>query len=152
VILNPYAGALGGRDAVEVLKETPERLAALLDGMSAEAMEARPAPGKWSMREVVAHLADCEIAFSFRLRQAYAGQSQIQPFDQDGWARCYRVYSVAEGLSAFTALRNWNVAFVGGLSEADKTLPTFHPERGAGGLWTIVETMGGHDLHHLAKL
>ena len=150
--VNPYAYAVEGRDPAVVIAETPERLAKALASLTAEEMEAAPAPGKWSVREVLAHLVDCEIAFGFRLRQAYSGQSQLQPFDQDAWARAYGVYSAAQALATFTALRAWNVAFVGGLTEADKQLPTVHPERGAMVLWTIVETMAGHDLHHLAKL
>ena len=150
--VNPYAYAVAGRDAAVVIAETPARLATVLAGMSAEEIDAVPAPGKWSVREVVVHLADCEIAFGFRLRQAYGGQTLLQPFDQDAWARAYGVYSAAQALETFAVLRAWNVAFVGGLTEADKQLPAMHPERGEMVLWTIVETMAGHDTHHLMKL
>jgi uncharacterized damage-inducible protein DinB len=150
--LNPYAYAFAGREPAEVIAETPVRLAKLLASKSAEEIELVPAPGKWSVREVVAHLADCEIAFGFRLRQAYAGEGRIQPFDQDAWARAYAVYSAEQALATFTTLRAWNVAFVGGLSEADKQKPVTHPERGEMVLWTIVETMAGHDGHHLRAL
>ena len=150
--VNPYAYAVAGRDAAVVIAETPARLATVLAGMSAEEIDAVPAPGKWSVREVVVHLADCEIAFGFRLRQAYGGQTLLQPFDQDAWARAYGVYSAAQALETFAVLRAWNVAFVGGLTEADKLLPAMHPERGEMVLWTIVETMAGHDTHHLMKL
>jgi len=152
VSVNPYAYALGERDPVKVIAETPERLAALLDGLTPEQVEAAPAPGKWSVREVVSHLADCEIAFGFRLRQTLAGESMIQPFDQDAWARAYGAYSAELALATFGALRDWNLALIGGLSETDKLLPVVHPERGEMTLWGIVETMAGHDLHHLQKL
>jgi uncharacterized damage-inducible protein DinB len=152
VSVNPYAHALAGRSPLEVIRETPGRLAKVLAGMTPEQIEAAPAPGKWSVREVVAHLADCEIAFGFRLRQVHAGEPLIQPFDQDAWARAYDGYSAASALAAFTALRAWNVLFVHGLSEADKLLSATHPERGEMTLWTVVETMGGHDLHHLRVL
>ena len=150
--LNPYAEALGKRDPVEVIAQTVGRLAQVTDGLSAAEIEARPAPGKWSVREILAHLADCEIAFGFRLRQAYSGQTHLQPFDQDAWARAYGAYSAVQALATFTALRAWNVAFVRGLTEADKQMAAVHPERGAMVLWTIVETMAGHDSHHLMKL
>jgi len=149
--LNPYAASLGARDPAKVMAETPERWARVVPGLSAEQMEARPAPGKWNMRELLAHVADCEIAFGFRLRQAYGGEKMVQPFDQDAWARAYRAYSAEAALRVFTVLRAWNVAFVKGLSEADKRLLVVHPERGEMVLWTIVETMAGHDLHHLDK-
>jgi uncharacterized damage-inducible protein DinB len=150
--VNPYAGPLGERDAAKVIAQTPERLAQVIDGLSAAEIETRPAPGKWSVREIVAHLADCEIAFGFRLRQSYGGESLLQPFDQDAWSRAYGVYTTEMALATFKTLRAWNVAFVGGLTEADKKLPARHPERGEMTLWTIVETMAGHDLHHLAGL
>ena len=150
--VNPYGGALDGRDPAKVMAETPGRLAKVVGAMTKEQVERRPAAGKWSVREIVAHLADCEIAFGFRMRQAFGGERMIQPFDQDAWARSYGSYSMEQAMATFAALRAWNVAFVGGLSEADKRLVVVHPERGEMTLWTIVETIAGHDLHHLAGL
>ena len=149
--LNPYAKFLGEGDAVAVIAGTPARLAALTGSMSAEQVEAPIAPGKWSVRQIVTHVADCEIGFGFRLRQALAGVS-IQPFDQDAWAESYGRYSLADALEMFSALRAWDVALISGLSEADKALKVTHPERGEMTLWTIVETMAGHDLNHLAQV
>jgi uncharacterized damage-inducible protein DinB len=152
VSVNPYLAALGGRDPVAVMAETPRRLAAVVEGLSAAEIEAQPAPGKWSVRQILAHLADCEMAFGFRLRQVYSGVRVMQPFDQDEWARVYGSYSAGLALATFAALRDWNLAFVGGLSEADKRLEGMHPERGEMVLWTVVETIAGHDLHHLRGL
>ena len=150
--LNPYATFLGTRNALEVIAATPARLAVLTAGLSAEQADAPTAPGKWSTRQMVAHLADCEIAFGFRLRQAQAGVPLIQPFDQDAWAESYRRYWLNAAVDTFSTLRAWNVAFAKGLSEADKQRVATHPERGEMTLWTIVETMAGHDLNHLEKL
>jgi uncharacterized damage-inducible protein DinB len=150
--VNPYAYAAEGHDPLQVLAETPAKLEQLAARMSVEQMEVRPAPGKWNTREILAHLADCEIAFSFRLRQARAGATEIQPFDQDAWARTYAVYPAEVAVKTFAALRAWNMAFLSNLSEDEKHLPAHHPERGAMTLWTIVETMAGHDRHHLSKL
>jgi uncharacterized damage-inducible protein DinB len=150
--VNPYSAFLGGQEAIEMIATTPARLAALTAGLSAEQADAPTAPGKWSVRQMVAHLADCEIAFGFRLRQARAGVPLIQPFDQDAWAESYGSYSLTAALDCFTTLRAWNVAFVKGLSEADKRRVVTHPERGEMTLWVIVETMAGHDLNHLEKL
>jgi uncharacterized damage-inducible protein DinB len=149
--LNPYATFLDEDDAVAVIAATPARLAALVSAMTTEQADAPIAAGKWSVRQIVSHLADCEIAFGFRLRQALAGVS-IQPFDQDAWAESYGRYSLAAALDTFSALRMWDVALISGLSEADKTLKVTHPERGEMTLWTIVETMAGHDRNHLAQV
>ena len=150
--LNPYEKFLGDGDAVAIIAATPARLAALTGSMSAEQAEAPIAPGKWSVRQIVTHVADCEIGFGFRLRQALAGVPLMQPFDQDRWAESYGRHSLAAALETFRALRTWDVALVSGLSEADKDLKVTHPERGEMALRTIVETMAGHDLNHLEKL
>jgi len=152
VNVNPYAEELGERDAVEVIRETPVRLERVLDAMSEEEIEAWPAPGKWSVREIVAHLADCEIAFGFRLRQAAAGVEMIQPFDQDDWARNYAGYDYETAAATYLATRAWNLAFIRSMTEEQRKRAVTHPERGAMTVWTIVETMAGHDLHHLERL
>jgi uncharacterized damage-inducible protein DinB len=149
----PYAAELAGRDPQQIIAETPARLARILDALTPEQIEMRPAPNKWSVREIVAHLADCEIAWSWRLRQVYGEDHPvIQPFDQDAWARCYDAYTYAAARKTFEALRAWNVAFVSSLTEADRRRPVTHPERGEETLWTLVEVMAGHDLHHLTRL
>lgn len=149
----PYSDVLAGRDPQPILAETPTRLAAILDTFNPQQIEAHPAPGKWSIREVMAHLADCEIAWAWRLRQALADDHhQIQPFDQDAWARPYAAYTFAEARTTFNALRAWNLVFLSTLTDADKHRPITHPERGEETLRTIVEIMAGHDLHHLQRL
>lgn len=149
---NPYARALGSREPVAVIQVTPSRLTHLLDTLSKQQIETRPAPDKWSVREIVAHLADTEMAFGFRLRQAAAGVEMIQPFDQDDWARNYDGYDFNSAIATYRALRAWNVAFVRSMTDEQKTQAVTHPERGAMTTWTIVETMAGHDLHHIEGL
>jgi uncharacterized damage-inducible protein DinB len=149
----PYAGMLEGRDAAQVIAETPVRLGLILDGLSTAEIERRPAEGKWCVREIIAHLADCEIAWSWRLRQVLGEEHVvIQPFEQDAWARVYDAYSFEIAWTTFKALRTWNLVFVGAVSEADRKKGYTHPERGEETLWTLVEIMAGHDLHHLAGL
>ena len=148
---NPYAGFLYDDDVLGILTATPARLRKNSGAISGTQVSTPLAPGKWSVQQVLVHLADCEIAFGFRLRQAQAGVS-IQPFDQDAWAESSSRYSVAQALETFSVMRAWNLAFVKGLSEAEKQRIVTHPERGQMTLWTIVETMAGHDLNHLTRL
>jgi hypothetical protein len=151
--MNPYAAHLGAEDPVVVIGKTPARLTELLNGLGADYVNQAPAPGKWSPREVVAHLADCEAVFGFRIRQTLAEDGPvIQPFDQDRWAARNGVYSAAAALAAFNALRAWNVTLIGSLNEADMARKVTHPERGTMTLQTIIETMAGHDLNHLKQL
>ncbi|SEG60563.1 DinB superfamily protein [Bryocella elongata] len=149
----PYLDVLGSDDPLETIRSTPARLAKVYDALTPEQLEARSAPGKWNLREVMAHLADCEVAWAWRLRFAYGAESPvIQPFDQDSWAKPYSAYTLAEARATLAALRAWNVALVGALTDADKAKIYTHPERGEEPLWTIVQIMAGHDLHHLKVL
>jgi hypothetical protein len=151
--LNPYARFLGDQQPLAVLAATNARLESLAGSIGPERLLEPPAPGKWSARDILCHLADCEIAFAFRLRQTLAEDSHvIQPFDQEKWAAPYAAFPAADALSAFAALRRWNLALIGASlpTHADKSVT--HPERGAITFSTIVETMAGHDLNHLAQL
>src|SRR5262252_109931 len=108
--MNPYANHLEGRDPFAVIAETPQALADLIRPLDDKALGASPAPGKWSIREILAHLADCEVVFAFRLRQTVAQEHHtMQPFDQDAWAKQYSGYGAQEALATFTTVRNWNV-------------------------------------------
>jgi uncharacterized damage-inducible protein DinB len=148
-----YLSLLEGRDAVEVMAETPGRLGVLLDGVTLEQAEKSPAPGKWSLRELMAHLADSEIAWSWRMRQVFSEDNpNLQPFDQDRWAKVYPTYTFKQAFSTWKALRAWNLEFLRGLSAADRARPATHPEVGEMTLWSIARIAAGHDLHHLRAL
>ena len=151
--LNPYARYLGGEDPIPVLFTTVGRLQTLVAPLSMEQLAARPAPGKWSITEIVAHLADTEMVFGYRLRQTLAQSHPIiEPFDQEKWAERYAAYDFASALTMFTAARNWNLKLLGTVTEADRHRPTTHPERGTMTFWTLVETMAGHDIDHLEQV
>jgi uncharacterized damage-inducible protein DinB len=151
--LNPYAKFLGAQDPIAVITATAERLHTLIDPLSPAQVDRAPSPDKWSIREIVAHLADCEVVFSFRLRQALAeDHAIIQPFDQGIWGQRYAAYDLASGLALFAAARTWNLRLLATITEPDRHRPTTHPERGTMTLWTIVETMGGHDTNHLQQI
>jgi hypothetical protein len=151
--LNPYDKFLDGRALDAILAATPGEIGRLILAIGAEKENTAPAPGKWSPAEIVAHLADCELVFGFRLRQTLAEDAPvIQPFDQDKWAASYLGVPAKQALGVFTALRGWNLRLIGlALPEASQR-PVTHPERGAMTFLTIVETMAGHDLNHLGQL
>src|ERR1035441_1108514 len=151
--LNPYAKYLDGRPISAILAATPTAVAAHIAAMGPEKAATPPAPGKWSPAEIVCHLADCELAFGFRLRQTLAEDNHvIQPFDQEKWAAAYPRIPVAQALATFGALRNWNLLLIERALPSAAGKPVTHPERGAMTFRTIVETMAGHDLNHLAQL
>jgi uncharacterized damage-inducible protein DinB len=151
--LNPYAKYLGDQEPLAVTAATAGKLKSLAEKIGPGGINASPAPGKWSAREILCHLADCEIAFGFRLRQTLAEDNHtIQPFDQEKWAAPYANLSADEALAAFTAVRQWNQLLIEGALEEFAAKPVTHPERGAMTFATIVDTMAGHDLNHIGQL
>jgi hypothetical protein len=151
--LNPYAKYLDGRPLDAILNASPGSIASLLEAIGPADVATPPAPGKWSPAEIVAHLADCELVFAFRLRQTLAEDNPVvQPFDQEKWAAVYPGISASHALATFTAMRKWNLELLARVLPAAATRPVSHPERGAMTFLTIVETMAGHDINHLEQL
>ena len=151
---NPYASFVGSSSPIDVIEETSRRLSEVVNKLSTGSnLEWRPAPGKWNAREILCHLADCEIAFAFRLRQTLAETNHVmQPFDQEKWAGMYGGLSARAALSAFSSLREWDLALIQNTPAEAMGKKCSHPERGEMTFRTIVETMAGHDLNHLKQL
>lgn len=150
---NPYAKFVGERDALETIRQTPGAIRKLLKGMPEEQVRLSPAVNKWNAREIVCHLADCEVVFCFRLRQTLAEDHPVvQPFDQEKWALRYANLDVEMALGLFEAARAWNVRVIEATTAEERARQVTHPERGTMTFWTIVETMAGHDTNHLRAL
>jgi uncharacterized damage-inducible protein DinB len=151
--MNPYAAHIGSGTPLEVIGQTPGRLAELLETVGPQRAEVAPAPGKWSVRDILCHLADAELVFAFRLRQTLAEDHHlIQPFDQDRWAKSYARCDARLALATFSATRGWNQVLIGGVKPADLARPVTHPERGTMTFQTIIETMAGHDRNHIKQI
>jgi uncharacterized damage-inducible protein DinB len=150
--MNPYASFLGGRKPVEVITGTADRLADIAAALGREGVERKPARNKWSAREIICHLADTELVFAFRLRQAIAEENHVvQPFDQDNWAANYSAYDIQSALATFAMVRAWNLTFIRSLPPGAFSRTLTHPERGSMTFQVLVETMAGHDLNHLRQ-
>jgi len=150
---NPYASFLANTDPIPVIGSTPGKLAEITGSLGTDTLNREPAPGKWSIRDILCHLADTEIAFAFRLRQSLAEPHHvIQPFDQDNWAAPYPNLTSHDALDAFSAARKWNVKLIRSLTTDAFSKELVHPERGSMTFQTLVETMGGHDLNHLSQI
>jgi uncharacterized damage-inducible protein DinB len=150
---NPYDKYLDGRSLETILASTSGALTAALAAISPEKQSAPIAPGKWSPAQILSHLADCEIAFGWRLRQIVAEDSPVlQPFDQDKWAATYGGISAPSALNAFASLRAWNLQLIKTVMPGAATRAGTHSERGRVTFQTTIETMAGHDLNHLGQL
>src|ERR1700678_3803816 len=129
--MNPYASHVGDQAPLDVVSDTPRRLAQLLDTIGPERLETQPAPGKWSARDILCHLAGPGPVLCFRLRQTLAEDHHvIQPFDQDLWAKRYPACDAQLALAALSAVRAWNLAFIRSVKPADLYKPVTDPERG----------------------
>jgi len=151
--LNPYSKFLGEAAPYETIAYTPHQIAELIANLPPARIITSPARGKWSIRDILCHLADCEIAFAFRLRQAAAEPNHvIQPFDQEKWAGPYGLFDAASALAVFTTLRDWNCKLITTIPPEGFEKPVTHPERGEMKFRTIVETMAGHDINHVKQI
>lgn len=149
-------GYLGSKDPLQSMQETPAALTALLEGAPQEIVSSRPAPGKWSVGEIVAHLADAELVAGFRYR-AIAGADDgvpIAAYDQDRWAMAgnYRAAPLEPSLKSFLALREMNLRFLRSLPESAWNKYGMHSERGRERLRDLVQLVAGHDLNHLLQI
>jgi hypothetical protein len=150
---NPYADALGSRDALEALADTPRKIHALVERWPAATWEKSYAPGKWSARLVVIHLAQMEIGLPIRVRFAVAQDGYVaQPLDQDAWLAVDEHADGPTALDAYMALRRLNVAMFKGLTASQRQRTFRHPEYGELSPDWVAAQLAGHDLHHLNQL
>jgi hypothetical protein len=146
---------LGDNDPVIILGQTPAALQRFLDTVPAQIVASAEAPGKWSIREVVQHLADSELVGGFRLRMVMShDRPALLGYDQDLWASRlrYRDVDVRDAFEQFTALRRANLRIWQQLSPAELGRVGIHSERGEESLEQMRRLYAGHDLLHLQQL
>jgi len=127
----------------------------LLKGVPATKLRKRPAPDKWSVAEIMAHLADSEIVTSFRLRQILATPgTPIPAYDQEAWAKAcrYEKRDARNSLATFRVLRESNLALLKSLSAEQWKHHGMHSERGAETIERLVTLIAGHDLNHTQQI
>jgi hypothetical protein len=147
-------GLLGSDDPFEVLAATPGRLDGFLRDLGEAGFGRSVAPGKWTARQILGHLADVEQAIGFRVRQIVtSGPGHvIQPFDQDTWAAPYPRLDPRDAVRALEGLRAWNLSYYRTLGAADRARAALHPERGEESVEMTLRMNAGHDRNHLAQL
>jgi len=151
--MNPYRSYLGERDPLAVLGETPPRIRELVAKLGPDGLERSYAPGKWTARQIIAHLAQVEMMFGTRFRQALTLDDYVvQPFDQEIWMSREPLPEAATALEALCAMRQWNLALFRSLSPDDRSRTFSHPERGVQSVDWMLELLAGHDLNHLTQL
>jgi hypothetical protein len=144
-----------GRDPLRVQRETPKKLAALIKGLDKKRLSKRPAPDKWSISEIVAHLADSEIVIGWRLRQILTKDgAPIHGYDQNAWASTfkYRQQDTRKSLEIFRILREHNLAMLKSVPEPLFENHGMHQERGRESVRHLLRLFAGHDVNHLLQV
>jgi uncharacterized damage-inducible protein DinB len=148
-------GLVGEREPLEVLRATPAALEAAVAGMSAEALSAPEAPGKWSVRQVLRHFADSDLVWAWRLRMALAhDRPPLTGYDQDAWAERlgYDESDPAESLEEFRVVRRGNLRLIDRASPDDRLRVAVHAERGDESVEHMLKLYAGHDTLHLRQI
>lgn len=147
--------ALGPRDALETLAATPRALADAVAGLTPTGAGTPEAPGKWSVRQVVQHLADSELVGGFRYRMVLTHDAPLLPgYDQDLWAARlgYADCDIPTALMDFTRLREANLRLLVRATTTDLERVMRHAERGDEPLAKMIRMNAGHDLVHLRQV
>jgi len=148
----PYSADLGDRDPIAAIRDTLGRFRGFSSWSDGD-FERAYAPGKWSARQVLVHLAQMELAFGTRARLALTTPGYVaQSFDQDRWMARESRLDGREALAALVGAGTMNAAFFASLSTADRQTTFTHPEYGAISIDWLIHQTAGHQIHHLRQL
>lgn len=146
---------LGDRDPRGVLAGTPDELDRLVRDVPPAVLRRPEARGRWSVGAVLAHLADSELVWAFRLRMVL-GQERpsLAGYDQDGWAAnlSYADVDPSAAIDRFEVARQWNLALLDGLPDEALDRVGVHAERGEESVRHMIRLYAGHDLVHVAQI
>jgi hypothetical protein len=144
-----------GQDPLKVQAATPKRLDRLVKGVTTAKLRKRPAPEKWSVAEILAHLADVEIVIGWRMRSILgAPGTEVQAYDQNAWNASlhYDKRDPRKDLIQQRVLREANLAMLKTLTPEQWKQFGTHSERGQESIERIVRMVAGHDLNHIQQV
>ena len=141
------------RDPVALMAGTLEDYRTVLAGVSGAGWQQPWQPGKWSLREIVVHVAQWEMIFGYRLACGVSMPGfSIQAADQDALMKHTSGIDGPAALAAFEGARRMNLGLVRALSAADRATTVKHPEYGLLSASDLIVQMTGHAIHHLKQL
>jgi hypothetical protein len=148
-------GNVGQQPPLKIQAATARKLERLIKGVPASRLRRRPAPDKWSVQEILAHLADTEIVVGFRIRLILGAPGvPIQAFDQDSWVSSghYAKRDPRQSAAQFAVLRDANLALFKSLTPEQWKHHGLHAERGPESVEHVVKMIAGHDINHLGQI
>ncbi len=157
--LPPYVAEtlalVGDQNPMEILVGTLPWITDRIDPLTAEALAIPEAPGKWSITQVLAHLADTELAFGWRMRQILTADRPIlQAFDENRWAERFD-YAAADPVEAyhtFAMLRVQHLQIWESVTPEELERLGIHEQRGPESLGFMRQLIAGHDLRHRRQI
>jgi DinB superfamily len=144
-----------GQEPIKVQSSTNKKLARLVDGVSTARLRKRPAPEKWSVAEILAHLADVEIVVGWRMRSILGKPgTPVEAFDQDSWVTAlhYEKRDPRKSIELHRAVREANLALLKSLSAEQWKQYGQHAERGQESIEHIARMIAGHDINHMRQI
>ncbi len=144
-----------GLDAIKVLSTTNKKLPSLIKGMSPAQLRKHPAPDKWSVAEILAHMSDVEIAVGWRLRFILgAPGTPVQAYDQNAWVKAghYEKRDPKKAIETQRVVREANLALLKSLSPDQWKHFGLHAERGRETVEHMVKMLAGHDINHILQI
>jgi hypothetical protein len=150
----PYELHVGGRNPVDVLRESADEYRALMPKFTATQWSLPWQPGKWTAQQIMVHVMQWELIMGTRLRLAVGLKHYtVQPADQDALMGTEdRVVDGPTAYAAFDGIRRTNIALAAALSAEQRMKKVTHPERGEIDVEDILITLAGHGVHHLKQL
>jgi hypothetical protein len=146
---------LQGRDPWDVLSSTAGRLRQLTAGRTRDDLARKPDPSRWSVVQILAHLADAEIVGAWRFRSVLASDGvALQPYDQNAWAATFRYEESDpfESIELFEATRSATLSLLRRVDPALYANHGLHAERGKETIEHLIRLYAGHDLNHLSQI
>jgi len=146
---------VGGKKPLAVQAATAKKLKRLIKGVPTSKLRKRPAPGKWSVSEIVAHFSDVEVAVGFRMRLILgAPGTPVAAFDQDAWVTSghYEKRDPRQSVEQFRVAREANLALLKSLTPEQWKHYGMHAERGQETIEHIVRLLAGHDINHTQQI
>ncbi len=142
-------------ELLERFRRGAELVAVSITGAAGSELDFVPEPGKWSIRQIVAHLADSEIVGTMRFRRVIAeNDPKLEAYDQDAWTNNldYARRKTSQALETFRRIRGENYELLKDLSPAEFERKGIHSERGVLTLKQLLQEYGEHAESHAAQL
>jgi len=152
-VRNPYGIDLGDRNARESLHKTPEAIATIVRSLGAGGLSKRTAPGKWTLAEILVHLAQTEIIVQGRFRHALTTDGYVvQPFDQDLFMAVEPATDGDAALEAYVCLRRFALPLIDRLRAAELAKRFRLPDHGEISVAWLLAWWAGHERRHLGQV